>query len=152
MIIVNTIPVLGEIRNAFDQTPKILLHLDASYLLLAVPIDLGSDVLFSLHQRALDVIPGGILQREESEHVAIVKGALDFMVLIEGVSRVAAELFMVRYKEDVALVRLRCWRVRRSEDWAHNVGVRAVIVVLGHRAELIGLKKMSMELQSLVHD
>ena len=64
MIIVNTIPVLGEIRNAFDQTPEILLHLDASNLLLAVPIDLGSYVVFSLHQSALDVIPGGILQRE----------------------------------------------------------------------------------------
>jgi hypothetical protein len=34
------------------------------------------------------------------------------MILIEGVSRVAAELFMVGNKEDVTLVHLRCWCVR----------------------------------------
>ena len=152
MIIVNTIPILREIRNALDQTSKILLHLYAPNLFLAVPIDFCSDVVFSLHQRALDVIPRRILEGEEPKHVAILKGALDFVVLIEGVSRVAAELLMVGNKEDVTLVHLGCWCVRRGEDWAHDVGVRAVIVVLGHCTELIGLEEVGMELQSLVHD
>jgi hypothetical protein len=152
VIVVNTVSVLREIPNDLDQTSKILLHLDAPNLFLAVPIDFGSDVIFSLHQRALDIIPRRILEREESEHVAIFKGALDFMILIEGVSRVTTELFMVGNKEDVVLVHLRCWGVRWSEDWAHNVGVRTVIVVLGHSAELIGLEEVGMELQSLVDD
>jgi hypothetical protein len=73
------------------------------------------------------------------------------VILIERVSRVSTELFMAGNKEDVALMRQRGGGARGSKDGAHDVCVRAVIVILRHRAELIGLEEVSMELQSLVY-
>jgi len=112
VIVFHRVPVLREVADRLYQAAEILLDFDSSDLVLAVAVNFGADVLFSLHQSVLDVCPRGILKGKETEEVAMLQGAFDLMVLIEGLAGLAIEGVMTCNKEDVTLLSLSGWRIR----------------------------------------
>ena len=53
--ILNRVSVLREVANLLNIAAKVFLYFDPSDLFLAVAINLGSNIILSLHQSALNI-------------------------------------------------------------------------------------------------